>query len=240
MHNPIMSTALQTYQNGIRIDAQGREIGPIEGQFGWYVRKDSGGRPSIVMKDGAPATLPPNATRSELQRLVNGWNGPVRLYAYDEDGEEIEDAPVAVVYLDPNPLDVEQPHWMRLDRVFDMCERLMGSIETKDMIMGQVTKNLLESHKDLQTGAADLLRTATTTINVATGIERPELDMEAMCERLAKSVENKAQERSRAPWFVQLADTQLGKSVAEMVTGFVQNIASMHDKSEKSKAEKPK
>ena len=185
-------------------------------------------------------TLPPNATRHELQRALDDWKGCVRLYAYDEDGEEMDDAPIAVVYLEPDPLGPEQPHWMRLDRVFDMCERLMGSIETKDMIMGQVTKNLLESHHDLQSGAADLLRTATTTINVATGIERPELDMDAMCERLAKSVEDKARERNDAPWFVQLADTQLGKSIAEMVTSFVQGIASMHDKSVKSKSDKSK
>lgn len=231
-HNQTMTLALQKRGPELAYDQYGEPIDIIDGQAGWLVRVATVGRPkSRKDEDGNPLIVGLYTTRAALQRQLPGVAGRVRLTAVDEWGNEIPGTPVAVIDLEPVESEPEHAHWMRLDRVFDLCDRFIGTIETKDMILSQVTKALIESHTELQNGAAELLRTATTTINVATGIERPELDVQGMCEQLAKSIEEKTPDRSRAPWFVQLADTQLGKSVAELVTGFVQGLASLQQKS---------
>lgn len=211
-------------QHPLAVDAYGNMLDIADGQTGYLVRRLTGGRPGIEYYLGMPLVVSINATRDEVIEKIKK-PGVMRLYPVSEDGEEIPGAPVAVLEVSPDEVyhGVDAPHWMRLDRVFDALDRSMTAMEAKDMIIGEVTKSLLENNTALQNGAVRLLDTANTTITVANGIERPDLDIDHIITRVVEEVtSSKEEEPNKQPWFVQLLNGSFGQSlvsIANNVTG---------------------
>ena len=62
--------------------------------------------------------------------------------------------------------------------------------------------------------------TANMTINVANGIERPELDVEHIIDQVVEGVSSTKPEReAQAPWFVQLLNGTFGQTLLDLAQG---------------------
>ena len=218
-----MQTALTTQRYPLAVDEFGNLLDIAEGQAGYLVRRQSGGRPGIEYYLGTPLIVHLNATRQDVIDKVKKA-GTLRLYPVNEDGDEIHGAPVAILEITPEEVGqgADVPHWMRLDRVFDALDRSMTAMESKDVLLGQITRSLIENNTALHEGAVRLLDTANTTINVANGIERPELDIDGLSRKMVSEVQSaRGEHAGRDPWFVMLLNGEWGKGMLE----FANNLA---------------
>ena len=205
----------------LAVDRYGSPVDIVEGQTGYLVRRVSGGRPGVVNHLDEPLIIRLHMSRQDvIERLEKP--GIHRLYPVDEFGDEIPGAPIAVLEITAEELGLatEGPQWMRLDRVFEVVERTITAMESKDVIFGQVAKSLLEANTELQAGAVRLLDTANNTILVASGMERPELDIDGIADRMVRLVQSsEPKQPSRDPWFVQLLNGEWGQRMVDLVNG---------------------
>lgn len=210
-------------QYPLAVDAQGNPLEIVEDQTGYLVRRATGGRPGIENYLGMPLTVPIDASRHDVVGRVTRA-GILRLYPIDQYGNEIPGAPVAILEVTPEEINqgLDAPHWMRLDRVFDALDRSMTAMEARDMILSQVMKSLIENNTALQNGAVRLLDTANTTISVANGIERPELDTVGLAKEIVEQVKSGQEEQTqRTPWFVMLLNGECGQRIADFATNLL-------------------
>jgi len=207
-----MSSALTVVDHTLGADVS--ELVP--GQVAYLVRRRTGTKACTVLDGtGDPLTLQISTRRQHFIECIGRRPGSYLLYAIDDEGEEIEGAPVVHVDITPEEVGIlqESPHWMRLDRVFDALERSMSAMESKDLLVTQITQSLISSNEALHTNAANLLGTANDTFNVLNGIGRPELDTAALSEAISEKVREKEAEASQSPWFVQLLNGQWGQTM---------------------------
>ena len=205
----------------LAIDRYGSPIDTVEGQTGYLWERVSGGRPGVEKHLGNPLITQLGMTRPELVALLPR-PGVLRGIPVDEFHERIHGAPVAEIEITAEEMGhlPEGPQWMRLDRVFDALDRSMTAMESKDVIFGQIAKSLLESNTELQAGAVRLLDTANNTIHVASGMERPELDIDGIADRMVRMVQSsEPKQPSRDPWFVQLLNGEWGQRMVDLVNG---------------------
>ena len=200
---------------GLGID--GQPIARVPGQSGWQVRDATGpGRPSLTMgANGAPGVVPFDATHAQLRRLVGNRFCILRLHPIDENGQLIDEAPPAQVTLD------EVSDTSNSQEMLEMCRTLISFIESKDVLINQMSTALIQTNQNIHHDTADILRATTTMINVASGVERPELNIDLIADKVADRLEEEDEPSSRTPWFVQLLNGDWGKSML----GVAQEIA---------------
>lgn len=111
------------------------------------------------------------------------------------------------------------PPACRLDRVFDALERSMTAIESKDLLIANTMKALIESHTALQGGSVRMLDTANTTISVANGVSRPDINFRQLSEELYTTVKQAERDTppERVPFTVQLLNGGFGQAVLSAV-----------------------
>lgn len=204
----------------LAVNEHGEFFDVVAGTTAFLLRRVTSGRPAIQYdRTGMPATVPLHATKQDVIQLVNRVC-TLRLYALDLEGNEIPDAPVGFIEITPEDIGEETDmHWMRLDRVFDALERSMVAMESKDLLIANTMKSLIESHTALQSGAVRMLDTATNTINVANGVSRPDLNFSRLGEELYTTVKDAESDKPKeqASFAVQLLNGGFGQAILSVV-----------------------
>ena len=217
-----MGTELMIQYSKVGWAKGGRRLQRASGQTKWLVRELTNGRPTLVMDNGVPLLVDFDINPEELKELLGHMTGKYRLHPADENGLEIQDAEIAIFDVKPiRTKNGEQEHMRQ------MFAQFVSFVESKDVLIADVTKSIIHSNRDLHTSNIEMLNTANTTINVATAIERPEIDLEAMAKYVAKDIkENKEEERQKqAPWHIQLLNGPFGKSLLTNLNTLVESRA---------------
>lgn len=218
-----MTTAL-TKKMELAYNADGDPITVEDNLAYWLIRRRTLGRPSGVSYEGSPAIVGRCAEVRDVRTMTGDRPGWYLLYQLDKDGEEIEDAEFAEVFIEEPYNHGRYGAAINPDRVFDMYDRLMSNLESKDMMMTEITKALIHSQRELQAGAVELMQTANATVNVASGIDRPELDMDTMCQRFADTLDERNKKEADMPWFAHVLNGPIGTVFAQFLMGVTQSV----------------
>lgn len=139
--------------NELAYDANGEPITNIPATATrWRARKlNQRGAPSLVYKDGRPATLPIDGTMEDLRELVD-TDGKVRLDAIDDDGKSVDSVPPAYVY-------VSRPE--RGESAFAPVAAPSDDTLREAMRMNtELARAVIEKFPQVMTATAEILRAA--------------------------------------------------------------------------------
>jgi hypothetical protein len=214
-------------------DRHDQQFEPPDGSLKWKVRRVTGGRPVAMRRDGKPVLVELYASMEEFEEEIDWQDGVYRLYPVDEHHNEIPHGQTAHVVISPPEGDTtKQDYLSRIDRSFDVVDRLIASHEHKDVLLSDITKTLVRTQTDLQRGAGELLGAATTTIRVANGVEglerqpAPDMKVDEFKDMVAAMLEEqKKPESSGPPWFVQIINGPVGMAAIQFVQNFARGMA---------------
>jgi hypothetical protein len=207
-------------------DRSDEQFLPEERAKSWAVKRITGGRPSLIKRDGQPVLLDLYASFEELEEAVDFRAGLYRLYQVDDDVKEVA-GKVAYVEVRSQAFGVE--NLSQGDRAFELAERLAQANEHKDLILADITKSLIATQAELQRGAASLLNAANETIKVANGVDalerEPHVDVEELSERLTVALGLDEQSPDDTPWFVELLKGPVGVGLMQFANTFLRTVA---------------
>ena len=101
-------------------------------------------------------------------------------------------------------------------------------IESKDVLINQMSMALIQTNQNIHGDTAEILRATTSMINVVSGVERPELNIDLICDTIAERLQEKDEPPPQAPWFVQLLNGEWGKSVIGMAREVALGLSMAH------------
>lgn len=211
----------------LAVDQVGRPFALHPEAVYFLVERLTPGRSYVIRVQGKVLLVDALASYKVLEEKLGHRPGLYRLRQADKDGNEL-DAPAAFAEIEGENFG-RGGHEYDLQGALALCHRMAQANEHKDSILADVTKMLMQTHVQLQTGSARMLEAANTTIRIANGIEAIErgqtvIDVDRITEQIIEAMdEREPPAKPATPWFVQLLASPLGMRLLQILENSLPN-----------------
>ena len=220
-----------TVRAALAYDAMGKPFNLERDTAKWLVKKKTKSHPQVVLAEGGVLTLECTADYADLHFAVDGNPGEYRLYQIDELGDELGGTVAYFTIEDPDAASSAQAQAQQFEQLVGLCRTVIEANIAKDEVLGNMNRELLSTHVEIQRGAVAVINAANSTTMIANGLdaierEQPQVDVEELSERLTEALgldQEPAQEKR--PWFVEVLNGPIGAAAGKFFATLPQTMA---------------
>ena len=211
-----MTTAITQYCS-LGWGKSGKQLPRAPSQTGWLIRDaTAGGRHAHIKNEfGEPLIVAYDITTEQFREALHGRYGCMAALPTDQDGQVIPGAPIAYMR-------IERPAVDQYEHMLELFGKFISFVESKDVLITNMASAVIESNRAIHTDTSDLMRAATSMLDVSSGMQRPDLDVDMLSDRVAEKLEKPENgSRKRGPWIVELLNGEWGQQAFEFASNWL-------------------
>ena len=213
-----MTTAITQYCP-LGYDSEGQRLARAPDQHGWAMFDASAGVGRYVHirnpETGRQLILPYDVTFQQAKQAMGDRHGHIIMRPTDHEGLIIEGAEEAV-------LNIARPPRDQHEQLVELFGTFVSFIESKDVLITKLATSIVENNRAMHADTSDLMRAATGMLDVSSGMQRPDLDIDTLSDKVAEKLEKPdSKPHKRGSWIVELLNGEWGQQAFEFASNWL-------------------